>query len=149
VRLVTGAPYSALGTSQTVTTLPDGNRIVRQNTIRLWRDSQGARRSEFALSSIGGPTPLEVNATRHGLSMILRARERHMLQPTVAWSRMPIAPCRVGRLQRADLTVGPPRPAGLPLKVSPPVKLARRQLDGETVAGSRVEATISRGRRRQ
>ena len=54
VRLVTGSPYSALGTSQTVTTLPDGNRIVRQNTIRLWRDSDGRTRSEFALSSIGG-----------------------------------------------------------------------------------------------
>ena len=39
VRLVTGSPYSALGISQTVTTLPDGRRIVRQNTIRQWRDS--------------------------------------------------------------------------------------------------------------
>src|SRR5262245_48658364 len=39
VRVVTGAPYSALGTSETVTTLPDGNRVVRQTTIRQWRDS--------------------------------------------------------------------------------------------------------------
>ena len=144
VRLVTGAPYSALGTSQTVTTLPDGNRIVRQNTIRLWRDSQGRTRSEFALSSIGGPTPLEVNAT---VTVIddPSARERHMFQPNGHMVTVPIAPCRVVASNEPDLTVGPPRPAGLPLKVSPPVKLGERQLDGETVAGSRVEATIPAG----
>jgi hypothetical protein len=144
VRLVTGAPYSALGTSQTVTTLPDGNRVVRQNTIRLWRDSSGRTRSEFALSSIGGPTPLEVNAT---VTVIddPSTRERHMLQPNGRVVTVPIAPCRVLASNEPDLTVGPPRPAGLPLKVSPPVKLGERQLDGETVAGSRVEATIPAG----
>jgi hypothetical protein len=144
VRLVTGAPYSALGTSQTVTTLPDGNRIVRQNTIRLWRDSQGRTRSEFSLSSIGGPTPFEVNAT---VTVIddPSMRERHMLQPGGRVVTVPIAPCRVVASNEPDLTVGPPRPAGLPLKVSPPVKLGERQLDGETVAGSRVEATIPAG----
>ena len=144
VRLVTGAPYSALGTSQTVTTLPDGNRVVRQNTIRLWRDSSGRTRSEFSLSSIGGPTPLEVNAT---VTVIddPSTRERHMLQPDGRVVTVPIAPCRVLASNEPDLTVGPPRPAGLPLKVSPPVKLGERQLDGETVAGSRVEATIPAG----
>ena len=144
VRLVTGAPYSALGTSQTVTTLPDGNRIVRQNTIRLWRDSNGRTRSEFSLSSIGGPTPLEVNAT---VTVIddPSTRERHMLQPNGRVVTVPIAPCRVLPSNEPDLTVGPPRPAGLPLKVSQPVKLGERQLDGETVAGSRVEATIPAG----
>jgi hypothetical protein len=144
VRLVTGAPYSALGTSQTVTTLPNGNRVVRQNTIRLWRDSQGRTRSEFSLSSIGGPTPLEVNAT---VTVIddPSARERHMLRPDGRVVTTPIAPCRVVASNEPDLTVGPPRPASLPLKVSPPVKLGERQLDGETVAGSRVEATIPAG----
>ncbi len=144
VRLVTGAPYSALGTSQTVTTLPDGNRVIRQNTIRLWRDSNGRTRSEFSLSSIGGPTPLEVNAT---VTVIddPSTRERHMLQPNGRVVTVPIAPCRVVPSNEPDLTVGPPRPAGLPLKVSQPVKLGERQLDGETVAGSRVEATIPAG----
>ena len=80
VRLVTGVPYSALGTSETVTMLPDGNRIVRQNTIRLWRDSDGRTRSEFSLSSIGGPRPLTLNTT---VTVIddPEARERYMLQP--------------------------------------------------------------------
>ena len=81
VRLVTGAPYSALGTSETVTTLPDGNRIVRQNRVRMWRDSDGRTRSEYSLSSIGGPLPLEVNTT---VTVIddPATRTRYMLQPS-------------------------------------------------------------------
>ena len=113
VRLVTGVPYSALGTSETVTTLPDGNRIVRQNTIRLWRDSDGRTRSEFSLSSIGGPRPLELNTT---VTVIddPEARERYMLQSTgkVAVT-VPIVPCRMSAGLEPDLSVGPPRPAGL------------------------------------
>jgi hypothetical protein len=145
VRLVTGAPYSALGISKTVTTLPDGNRVVRENTIRQWRDSEGRTRSEFSLSSIGGPRPLELNTT---VTVIddPEARERYLLQPEgkVAFT-VPIVPCRMSGGLEPDLTVGPPRPAGLPMKVSVPVKLGERKVDGETVAGSRVEATIPAG----
>jgi hypothetical protein len=145
VRLVTGAPYSALGTSQTVTTLPDGNRIVRENTIRQWRDSEGRTRSEFSLSSIGGPRPLELNTT---VTVIddPEARERYLLQPAnkVALT-VPIVPCRAHAGLEPDLSVGPPRPPRLGMKVSKPVKLGERKLDGETVAGSRVQATIPAG----
>ena len=146
VRVVTGAPYSALGTSQTITTLPDGNRIVRQNTIRQWRDSDGRTRAEYSLSSIGGPTPLELHA-KFTVIDDPAARERYMLQPgaRVAMT-MPIVPCRTGTPSLdPDVTVGPPRPAHLPMKVSPRVKLGERKVDGETVAGSRIEATIPAG----
>jgi len=145
VRLVTGSPYSALGTSQTVTTLPNGDRVVRQNTIRQWRDSDGRTRSEFSMSSIGGAQPLELNTT---VTVIddPEARERYLLQPAnkVAVT-VPIVPCRVNAGREPDLTVGPPRPPGLAMRVSPPVKLGERKLDGEPVAGSRVEATIPAG----
>ena len=146
VRVVTGAPYSALGTSQTVTTMPDGNRIVRENTIRQWRDSDGRTRAEYSLSSIGGPTPLEVHTT---VTVIddPAARERYMLQPGAKVAlTMAIVPCRNGTVSlEPDVSVGPPRPAHLPLKISPRVKLGERKLDGETVAGSRIEATIPAG----
>jgi len=145
VRLVTGSPYSALGISQTVTTLPDGNRIVRQNTIRQWRDSEGRTRSEFSLSSIGGRQQLELNTT---VTVIddPEARERYLLQPAnkVAVT-MPIVPCRVNFGLEPDLSVGPPRPARLPMNVAAPVKLGERKVNGETAAGSRVEATIPAG----
>jgi hypothetical protein len=146
VRLVTGVPYSALGTSETVTTLPDGNRVVRHNRIRLWRDSDGRTRSEFSLSSIGGPRPLELNTT---VTVIddPEARERYMLQPTeMVAVTIPIVPCRPETSSlEPDLTVGPPRPAHLPLKVSARVSLGERKLDGQTVSGSRIEATIPAG----
>jgi hypothetical protein len=145
VRVVTGAPYSALGTSETITTLPNGNRIVRQNTIRQWRDSDGRTRAEYSLSSIGGPLPLELHTT---VTVIddPAARERYMLRPGAKVAlTMPIVPCRTGTSLDPDLTVGPPRPANLPLRVSAPVKLGERNLDGETVAGSRIEATIPAG----
>jgi hypothetical protein len=143
VRLVTGAPYSALGTSQTTVTLPDGSRVVRQNLIRQWRDSDGRTRAEISLTTIGGTPPVQVN-TQVTVIDDPAARERYVLQPgeRVAVT-MPIVPCRSST--EPDLTVGPPRPANLPIKVSRPVKLGERKLDGETVAGRRIEATIPAG----
>jgi hypothetical protein len=142
VRLVTGAPYSAMGTSETIVTTPDGSKVVRQNTVRVWRDSDGRTRSEYELTSIGGPTPVEINSR---LTIIddPAARERYMLQPDGKVITVPIAPCRAA--SEPDVTVGPPRPARLPLKVSAPVKLGERLVGGETVTGSRVEATIPAG----
>jgi len=135
VRLVTGAPYSALGTSETVTTLPDGNRIVRQNRVRMWRDSDGRTRSEYSLSSIGGPLPLEVNTT---VTVIddPATRTRYMLQPSAKIAvAVPIAPCRVADVQRG----------AAPPNISAPLNLGERELDGEKVSGSRIESTIPAG----
>jgi hypothetical protein len=144
VRLVTGAPYSAFGTSETVTTSADGSRVVRQNTIRMWRDSDGRTRSEFSLTSIGGPTPVEINRK---LTVIddPTAGERYMLQPDGRVVVVAISPCRVEASDEPDLSVGPPRPANLHMRVSQPVRLGVRKVDGLTLTGSRVEATIPAG----
>ena len=147
VRLVTGSPYSALGVSQTITTLPDGRRIVRQNTIRQWRDSEGRTRSEISLSSIGGARPLELNTT---VTVIddPETRERYLLRPANKIAvTLPITPCRVNAGFESDLSVGPPRPAHLPMKITTPVKLGERQVDGETAAGSRSRLAPLRGSR--
>ena len=45
-KTVTGAPYSAEVVSESVQVLPDGNRIVRRTTGRVYRDSQGRVRRE-------------------------------------------------------------------------------------------------------
>lgn len=142
VRLVTGAPYSARGTSETIITLPDGNRIVRQNNVRMWRDSDGRTRTEFSLSSVGGPLPLELNTT---VTVIddPAAGERVMLQPGRKAVAIPISACRAPLEGEPDF-VGPVRAPGT-LTVSPPKRLGERNLDGETVAGSRIEATIPAG----
>lgn len=144
VRLVTGAPYSALGMSETTSVLPNGSKVVRQNIIRQWRDSDGRTRSEIQLTSIGGPTPVEIN-TKVTVIDDPAAGARYIVRPDGQTISSAIVPCRVTASLEPDLTVGPPRPAGLPLKVSQPVRLGERKVDGETVTGSRVEATIPAG----
>ena len=144
VRLVTGVPYSGLGTSETTFTLPDGRHVVRQNLIRQWRDSDGRTRSEISLSTIGGSPEVELNTT---VTVIddPTTRERYVMQggEKVAIT-VPIVPCRDPKTREAEL-VGPPKPANLPIRVSPPITLGERKLEGETVAGRRIEATIPAG----
>jgi hypothetical protein len=143
VRLVTGAPYSALGTSETVIRLADGTRIVRRNLLRVWRDSDGRTRSEYSISSIGGPTPLEFNRT---VTVIddPAAGERYMLQPGRELVTIPISPCRAPIEGEPDF-VGPVRAPGSALSFSARTRLGERKLDGERVSGSRIEATIPAG----
>lgn len=53
-KLVKGAPYSAQAVSESVQTLAGGNRIVRQNTSTIYRDSEGRTRREQTISVVGG-----------------------------------------------------------------------------------------------
>jgi hypothetical protein len=54
---VKNAPFSGVGTTEVVNTLADGNRIVRTNTMRYYRDSGGRTRTEYSLAAIGPFTP--------------------------------------------------------------------------------------------
>jgi hypothetical protein len=47
------APYSADTVTKTVQTLADGNRIVHENSTKIYRDSQGRTRREQSLGAIG------------------------------------------------------------------------------------------------
>lgn len=51
-RVVKGAPYSADSVNETVQTLADGNRIVRKETARVYRDSEGRTRREMKVPGI-------------------------------------------------------------------------------------------------
>ena len=52
-KLVTGAPFSATATSETLQTLQDGNRISRKTQTALFRDSQGRFRKETTFQGFG------------------------------------------------------------------------------------------------
>lgn len=52
-RVVTGAPFSAVGVTETIHTLADGNRIIRKTETTVYRDSQGRFRREVNLAGIG------------------------------------------------------------------------------------------------
>jgi hypothetical protein len=54
---VKDAPFSGIGTTEVVTTLADGNRIVRTNTMKFYRDKAGRTRTEYSLNAIGPFTP--------------------------------------------------------------------------------------------
>jgi hypothetical protein len=57
-----GAPYSGVGTTEVVTTLADGNRITRTNTMKYYRDSAGRTRTEYQLAAIGPFVPEEAQS---------------------------------------------------------------------------------------
>ena len=52
-KVVTGAPFSAVATSQSTQTLADGNRISHKTQTNLFRDSQGRFRKEVTFPAIG------------------------------------------------------------------------------------------------
>ncbi len=53
-KVVKGAPYSAQAVNESVQTLVGGNRIVRQSTATIYRDSEGRTRREQTISVVGG-----------------------------------------------------------------------------------------------
>jgi hypothetical protein len=51
--MVKGAPYSADAVTETIQTLGDGNRIVRNSSAKIYRDSAGRTRREHAMKAVG------------------------------------------------------------------------------------------------
>jgi hypothetical protein len=52
-KVVTGAPYSATATTESIQVLSDGNQIIRKNEALIYRDSEGRVRIEQELGTIG------------------------------------------------------------------------------------------------
>jgi hypothetical protein len=79
-KVVTGAPYSAQASTETVQTLSDGNQITRTHTAQIYRDSQGRTRREHTLSMLG---PWSASGTPHEMITINDpvADVQYMLNP--------------------------------------------------------------------
>jgi hypothetical protein len=82
-KLVKGAPYSAQAINESVQTLAGGNRIVRQNTTTVYRDSEGRTRRDQTISVVGGYSsagqPAQttfINDPVAGVNYILDAKNR-------------------------------------------------------------------------
>lgn len=82
-KLVKGAPYSAQAINESVQTLAGGNRIVRQNTSMVYRDSEGRTRRDQTISMVGGYSaagaPAQttfINDPVAGVNYILDAKNR-------------------------------------------------------------------------
>jgi hypothetical protein len=82
-KLVKGAPYSAQAINESVQTLAGGNRIVRQNTSTIYRDSEGRTRRDQTIAMVGGYSaagePAQttfINDPVAGVNYILDAKNR-------------------------------------------------------------------------
>jgi hypothetical protein len=76
-----GAPYSGVGTTEVVTTLADGNRITRTNTMKYFRDREGRQRTEYQLGAIGPFVPEEAQSIVTIVDPI--AGRRYVLHPSL------------------------------------------------------------------
>jgi hypothetical protein len=82
-KLVKGAPYSAQAINESVQALAGGNRIVRQTTSSIYRDSEGRTRRDQTISVVGGYAaagePAQttfINDPVAGVNYILDAKNR-------------------------------------------------------------------------
>jgi hypothetical protein len=67
-KTVKGAPYSAEAVTETIQTLGDGNRIIRNSSSKIYRDGEGRTRREQAIKAVGpwavsgeAPTMITIN----------------------------------------------------------------------------------------
>jgi hypothetical protein len=143
---VTGAPFSAVGTSEIVQTLADGNRIVHTNTTRYFRDSSGRTRTEHSLTAVG-PFALE------------ESRTIVMINDPVAGKYVILHP----DAKQADVLSVPPQKNGEsaanaaspgvttvhcsrePAEPATRVSLGQKTLYGLKASGTRLETTIPAG----
>jgi len=101
-KLVKGAPYSAVGVTETIQALADGNRIVHKSSASVYRDSEGRTRREQVLAKIGpyasaGDTPqtIFINDPIAEVNYILEPGSRtarKMSMPNVVLRRTPEGP---------------------------------------------------------
>jgi hypothetical protein len=80
---VKGAPYSLEATIESTQTLSDGNRIVHQQSVHLYRDSKGRTRREETLAAIGPwaasgspPTMITIQDPVLGVSYFLDPQQK-------------------------------------------------------------------------
>jgi hypothetical protein len=151
-----GAPYSAVGTTETVQTLADGNRIVHTNASHYYRDSSGRTRTELSLSAVG-PFTLEESST---VVMITDpvAKQRFVLHPEQKRADvLPLGPVALatgagGAKHTADAAGGVVS-TGSPARCLPgggsvpatSVSLGQKTLAGLQATGTKTEYTIAAG----
>lgn len=87
-RMVKGAPYSAELTNETVQTLADGNRIVRKEMTRMYRDSEGRTRREMKVPGITRATV----SHQEGAALATAERETITISDPVAGFRYVLDP---------------------------------------------------------
>ncbi len=153
--LVRGAPYSAEGTTEIVQPLIDGNRIVRQTSASIARDSRGRVRREQTLAAVGAvivagdERAVTISDPASGISYELDPQRRMAIRHQTP-QRRPIAGTeqnngpffRTFREQGSE-ALSPRSPLGAPATKTE--SLGRQQIEGVTAEGTRTTITIPAG----
>lgn len=122
-KLVKGAPYSAQAINESVQTLAGGNRIVRQNTSTVYRDSEGRTRRDQTItvvggySAAGGPAQTTfINDPVAGVNFILDAKNRTArkidVSGRIALEKKMVDEMRAKKAESGGAPAGQPKPEG-------------------------------------
>jgi hypothetical protein len=166
--LVKGAPYSAEAVTETTQMLPDGNRIHRQNSSRIFRDSQGRTRRELSLGTLGpwvAAQPKTITWIKDpvaGFSYVLNSDEKTATKATVfppdtlrmrTESDMPALPplpppvsAHAGAMGVAMVYAEKRTEGGPPSEDTKSEALGSQVIEGVRVDGTRTTTTIPAGR---
>jgi hypothetical protein len=137
-KVVKGAPFSAVATSETTQTLADGNHINRKTQTNLYRDSLGRFRKEVTLPSIG---PLAASGKLHSFIEISDpvAGTNYVLEPEQKVARQ--APGPIGMQVRTKGGPGGGNVFYRNFKESQDAEAKTESLGVETISGVNAEGT--------
>ncbi len=89
-KVVKGAPYSADAVTESIQTMGDGNRIIRNSSAKIYRDSAGRTRREQAMNAVGtwsvsgdAPTMIYISDPVSGVHYSLNPNARTAHKMTV------------------------------------------------------------------
>jgi hypothetical protein len=158
---VKGAPYSAEGVTESVQTLPDGNRITRRSSSALARDSEGRTRRENKLSLIGPwgvegepPTIITITDPVAKAHYLLNSKDKTARKLTLPDQQagggraqaMAVAGVRVMRHEAGAIAAGPPPHAEtFEIQIREPLGHSRKprqeSLGTQVIEGVKAEGT--------
>jgi hypothetical protein len=151
---IAGAPYSGVTTRQSTTVFSDGNRIVRTDTVRYFRDGQGRTRTERGFedatgSAIPSATVITINDPVSGQRYVLHPKSKTVSVYKLAAGGAEPAP----EMTTPDFTApfallgfGMGIGAGPRTEASAATTLlGQKVINGLTVTGTRLVRTIPTG----
>jgi len=161
--VVKGAPYSAQGTTTFTQVLADGNRISRQTTSQIYRDSDGRTRRAETIAAIGpwasgteGVQIIHINDPAAGTSFMLNPKDRTASKMTMTVNVMKKGGVAahagaVGSGETVTLRVPPPPPGGtMEMKARIPGELfstMKGQVNKESLGTQEIEGVQAEGTR--
>jgi hypothetical protein len=171
-KVVKGSPFSAEGISESVQVLPDGNKITRSTTTKMYRDSDGRFRREGAGASsssgavaVGGFVPASgfqdtisiydpVDAVRYTLTPSTKSARRFnnqniVTEGAVIVNGQPLSPSVKARIEtsvaeKTHVLVMPNVISGT-VSGGKAEQLGTKSFEGVEVEGTRTVTTLAAG----